>query len=80
VFVLPATAVRWRLRVFDLWGVLVRDFGGDDVGAGPRDLLWDGRDDAGTAVPAGGYVFALEVWSTADRVSGRERRLCTVRR
>ncbi len=43
-------------------GGLVRDFGGDEVGAGPRDLFWDGRDGAGDRRRRRGYVFALEIW------------------
>jgi len=78
VFTVAGLDRRWRLRVFDLWGRVVRDFGGDAVGAGPRDLLWDGRDDAGVPVPPGGYVFALETWSAAGAVSCA-RVLCAVR-
>ena len=78
IFVLAADRVGWRLRLYDLWGMPVRDFGGDALGAGPRDLLWDGRDDQGQAVPAGGYVFLLETWGP-DGVPERLRRLCAVR-
>ena len=78
IFVLAADRVGWRLRLYDLWGMPVRDFGGDALGAGPRDLLWDGRDDRGQAVPAGGYVFLLETWGP-DGVPEHLRRLCAVR-
>lgn len=60
----PAGAVGWELRLYDLWGRLVRDLGGDDLGAGPRSTAWDGTDDAGEALPAGGYV-AVVVWRLA---------------
>lgn len=78
IFVLQADRVGWRLRLYDLWGMLVRDFGGDELGPGPRDLLWDGRDDHGGVLPAGGYVFLLETWGP-DGVPERLRSLCAVR-
>ena len=77
-FVLPQGRIGWRLRLYDLWGMTVRDFGGDDLGPGPRDLLWDGRDDQGRPLPVGGYVFVLETWGP-DGVPDRLRRLCAVR-
>ncbi|HPF69985.1 MAG TPA: lamin tail domain-containing protein [Candidatus Krumholzibacteria bacterium] len=67
----------WRLRVYDLWGGAVRDFGGDALGPGPRDLLWDGRDDAGRPMPPGGYVVVLQRWNGTGVAT--ERRLCAVR-
>ncbi|MFO7610000.1 MAG: lamin tail domain-containing protein [Candidatus Krumholzibacteriia bacterium] len=78
LFTVPAGSGGWRLRVYDLWGVGVRDFGGDQLAAGPRDLLWDGRDDAGLVVPPGGYVFVLETWPAGGRPA-RSRRLGAVR-
>lgn len=78
LFTLGTDRAGWRLRVYDLWGAPVRDFGGDALGPGPRDLLWDGRDDAGRAVPRGGYVFVLETWPAGGRPE-RARRLCAVR-
>jgi hypothetical protein len=68
----------WRLRVFDLRGRAVRDFGGDDLGAGPRDVLWDGTDDAGRRLPRGGYVFALEITDAGGGLR-TARSLCGVR-
>lgn len=78
LFRLAAHQRTWRLRVFDLRGRAVRDFGGDDLGTGPRDILWDGTDDDGRRVPRGGYVFALEVTGDSGSVE-ITRSLCGVR-
>ena len=51
--VVPDDAVGYELRLYDLWGRLVRDLGGDDLGPGPREAIWDGRDEDGDALPAG---------------------------
>jgi hypothetical protein len=61
LFRLAEPQAAWGLRVFDLWGGLVRDLGGDSLGPGPRDLIWDGRDDQGRLAGPGGYVGVLEV-------------------
>lgn len=78
-FLLHAGESAWRARVYDLWGAPVRDFGGDQLGAGPRDLVWDGRDDGGQALPAGGYVALLVVRDAAGRTLRRERVVVPVR-
>lgn len=69
----------WRVRVYDLWGAPVRDFGGDELGTGPRDLVWDGRDDRGVGLPAGGYVVLLLVLDDGGRPLRRDRVLVVVR-
>ena len=65
----PFTTIRFNLpapapvtaSVFDLSGRLVRTLlSGAALGAGPHDLTWDGRDDAGRQAPSGGYHFRLE--------------------
>jgi hypothetical protein len=49
------------LRVFDLGGRRVRTLlEADSQVAGPHGLRWDGRDDAGRAVPSGTYLLRLE--------------------
>jgi hypothetical protein len=58
----------WELRIYDLEGSLVKDFGGEIRGPGPRQLIWDGRDDMGVPVSSGAYVGLLE---TRDGVGGR---------
>lgn len=59
-FEIPPGASGWRVLVFDLGGALVRDLGGDELGHGPRDMIWDGRDEAGIPAGRGGYVAVLD--------------------
>jgi Lamin Tail Domain/FlgD Ig-like domain len=49
----------WHLEIYDLWGVLVRDLGGEETDPGLVDLIWDGRNDQGLPVERGGYVVLL---------------------
>ena len=56
---LPAAA-SVQLLVYDAGGRIVRRLLDAEVDAGPHDLLWDGRDDAGRLVPAGLYLYRLD--------------------
>jgi hypothetical protein len=78
-FAVAAGGQGWQLRIFDLWGRLIRDLGGDDLGEGPRDVPWDGHDDGGRPVPAGGYVAALRLLAPGGGVVAGGRRLLVVR-
>ena len=78
LFSLPAGAQAWDARVFDLWGRKVRDLGGDALGPGPRDVLWDGRDDDGRLVVVGAYIVLLRTFDTADRLRGGQKQLAVV--
>ena len=69
----------WELRVYDLWGALVKDFGGDLFGPGPRDLIWDGLDDQGLPVGPGAYVALLELRGEGSRLLARQKILLGVR-
>jgi len=69
----------WEARIYDLWGGLVRDLGGDRHGAGPRDLLWDGSDDTGDYVGLGGYVVLLVRLGPDRSARGREVAMVAVR-
>jgi len=61
----PATA---DLAAFDLAGRRVRTLLHGSLDAGPHDVAWDGRDDAGRALPAGVYVLRLRTdGSSASR-------------
>ena len=73
-------AVGAEVRIYDLWGGLVRDLGGDRFGPGPRDLLWDGRDDSGQFVSAGGYVVLLQTRADGGLLLDRCRVLLAVRK
>ena len=53
--------------------------GGDARGAGPRDLVWDGRDDAGHLVAVGPYIAWLEIRSIDELVLRREKSVVVVR-
>jgi hypothetical protein len=80
VFEVPSDGLGWELRVHDLWGQRVRDLGGDDLGPGRRELVWDGLDDAGAVVPEGGYVASLRWRTQAGGLVLAARRLVVVRR
>jgi len=76
LFEIPPGRSGWRIQIYDLGGALVRDLGGDDLGSGPRDMIWDGKDDRGAKVGPGGYVAALNL----DGVHGfSERTLVVIR-
>lgn len=55
---LPETAAAVLVEIRDGAGELVRQLTGP-AAAGPQSLLWDGRDQAGTAQPAGAYSVAV---------------------
>lgn len=77
-FAVPAHLVGWTLRIYDLWGQRVRDLGGDMLGPGRRERVWDGRDDAGRTVPPGGYVVCLQWRTSGGGVAPAARRLVVV--
>lgn len=56
-FALPA-ALAYRASLHDAQGRLVRNFTGEGVG-GEQGLVWDGRDTAGRAQPAGLYFLRV---------------------
>lgn len=58
-FTLGGREAGWEARVFDLWGRRVRELGGDALGEGPRDVIWDGRDDGGDLVGMGAYILVV---------------------
>ena len=63
----PRTELRFELadagfvtlEVFDLGGRRVRALASIDLPAGPQSWIWDGRDDAGRALPSGTFVGRL---------------------
>jgi flagellar basal-body rod modification protein FlgD len=48
------------LAIFDASGSLVRRFSQSSQPAGQHSIEWDGRDDAGTSLPAGIYLVRQE--------------------
>jgi len=79
LFTLTGQQAGWELRVFDLNGCLVRDLGGESLGPGPRDLMWDGRDDRDRPAGPGGYVVLLEISDQFDHSLVREKALVVIR-
>lgn len=78
-FMVMSPATGPEVRIHDLWGGLVRDLGGDRLGPGPRDFLWDGRDDSGQFVSPGGYVVLVQLHTGEGRILDRCQVLAAVR-
>lgn len=78
-FTLESPATGWAVRVYDLWGGLVRDLGGDGLGPGSRDLIWDGRNDEGKVLFSGGYVVILEAFDEAGTTLEKAKALAVIR-
>jgi predicted outer membrane repeat protein len=57
---LAAAGGRVTLRVFDVNGRLVRTLVDRVAAAGPSEVIWDGRDDAGSPAASGVYFYRLE--------------------
>ncbi len=64
----PSTTITFSLRergavslaIYDVAGRLVRVLIDDVMEAGPRDVTWDGRDNAGRGAASGVYFYRLE--------------------
>ncbi|MFH1845159.1 MAG: C1 family peptidase [bacterium] len=54
------------VRVYDVRGRLVRDLVDDVVGAGQHNIVWDGRDNNGSATAAGVYFVRLNAQGQTD--------------
>jgi hypothetical protein len=52
---------RVSLSVFDVAGRRLRDLTARNLPSGEHSLVWNGEDDAGRAVPAGVYLYVLDV-------------------
>ncbi|HQE61203.1 MAG TPA: FlgD immunoglobulin-like domain containing protein, partial [Candidatus Latescibacteria bacterium] len=67
----PSTTIQFRVpdagfvsvAIYGIDGQLVRSLVNRSVEAGPHEVVWDGRDNAGRAVASGVYVYRL----TSDR-------------
>lgn len=57
------------LKVFNVRGQLVRTLVDGRLAAGPKQVVWDGRDDAGAAVASGTYLYRLQ---SGDQVQQRK--------
>lgn len=49
------------LVIYDLAGRRVREFRQEARASGSHEITWDGRDAQGRALPAGAYVYRVEV-------------------
>ncbi len=61
-FVLPGgagEAIPTQVDVYDLTGRRIRTLAHDDLSPGTHSLVWDGRDDAGSQVASGIYVYCV---------------------
>lgn len=69
-FVLPRSGPT-RVDILDLAGRRVRELSSAWRSAGPQRVAWDGRDDAGVGVAAGGYLWRARSggFTTGGRVS-----------
>jgi hypothetical protein len=77
-FILSQAEDSWDLLVYDLWGRQVRDLGGDRLGPGPRDVIWDGRDDKGEWVSLGAYIVLLRTYDRAEQTVSSRKLLALV--
>ncbi len=65
-FTLPS-AMHVRIRVYDVAGRLVRTLLDRESPAGPGEVAWDGRDDAGRRVGAGVFFYRMEAGDWQSR-------------
>lgn len=77
-FTVAQPAAGYWLQIYDTWGSLVRDLGGELGGVGPRDLLWDGSDEKRRPVGQGAYVAVLQMRTAGGQVLGRSQAVCAV--
>lgn len=61
---LGGAAAEVKVTVTDASGKVIRTINLGSKPAGPLDVSWDGRDDAGRQVGAGGYSFSVSAKST----------------
>lgn len=64
----PETAIRFstkesgrvRISIFNLKGQLVRDLVNENLPAGQHNLIWNGKDNSGSGVTSGLYLYRME--------------------
>ena len=49
------------VRIYDLFGNIVRDYNFGMISRGPNRLVWDGTNEAGEKVAKGGYICVMEI-------------------
>ena len=73
-FELPAES-QVQLEIFDVVGQQVRTLVADALSAGPHQVRWNGRDDAGATVSSGIYFYRLQARGAAGDFTLRRRML-----
>jgi Ca-activated chloride channel family protein len=64
-FYLPAgSAARTVVAIYDLAGNLLRTLVDASLAPGAHEVMWDGRDEAGTRLPSGEYICRVSVGRT----------------
>jgi len=58
-----------RVRIFDLFGNVVRDYPQNIVNPGTSKIVWDGTDESGQKVSMGGYLAVVEIENSNARLS-----------
>ncbi len=69
---LPWQSARVTLRIFDAFGVPIRELANGNYSGAEGAFLWDGRNNAGYAVGAGAYILLLEASDALSNESIRE--------
>ncbi len=64
-FELPASG-RVELMVYDLTGGRIAELVNEHRERGSHDVVWEGKDDAGRALPSGTYVYRLRQGALRD--------------
>ncbi len=77
-FVLGAGEEGWDAQIFDLWGHRVRDLGGDRLGPGSREVLWDGRGDDQEPLPPGAYIVLLRTYDAQAQLRLARKQLAVL--
>jgi flagellar basal-body rod modification protein FlgD len=65
---LPGTAGDVEIKITDASGKVVRTIEGGSMTEGVNAVTWDGKDDAGVAVPAGSYSFVVAATNEGTKV------------
>jgi len=75
---LPQGAEGVQLQVFDAKGILVNTQAAGAQAAGDMPFAWDGRDDAGNALPDGTYRFVAKAVSQGKNITPSVSTLSTI--
>ena len=66
---LPGTAADVQIKIVDASGKTVRTIDAGSMNEGVNAVAWDGKDDAGNVVPAGGYTFTVAATNGGSTVT-----------